>query len=334
MLLIVAVPLVAGYAPSHDEDGAALRRLAKDPQTPLPRLLAHAEAASARHPFDSYPAALVAARLRQSGQPEAARTWLNRALLRNPRDPFALRETAALHFPSGDPRTALLFLRLALSHGDDEDQRRSLALLAQEASHAEDVLSALPTLSLLPRFLDVAGEAEAPRWSLLAEVAQAGLAADNPPPDRRERAAYWLGRAALAQRSPPAAAQALTQLQALPSRPDAPPPTLLVADLLDLLSDAGQAEQAARLGQAWLGRARSGEWLLSTARASLRLSPPPFATIRALLDEALASNQALPSSQRALLARAHELYADLEAAQENSAAARSHQQAAARLRQP
>lgn len=333
-LTLLGVALVFRFAPSHDEDGALLRRLAEDPSTPLPEVVARAEAASARHPFDSYPSALVAARLLRSGAADRARPFLNRALLANPRDPLALRETARLQLLSGNQANALLFLRLSIEHGDDADQRLSLALLAQTARSAEEVWTALPSPHQLTAFLDVAGSQAEPRWPLLSDVARSALPPAAVPPASQERAAYFLGRAALAEHNPAGAKSALTALLALPESRPPSPPTLLIADLLDLLVDSGQPESATQLGQAWLGRQRAVEWLLSTARAGLKQAPLPATAVRALLDEALASPQAVPGTARSLQARAHELYADLEAAQGHAASALNHQQAAQRLRSP
>lgn len=334
VLTLVGVGLVSHFAPSHDEDGALLRRLAADPRTPLAEVVSRAESASARHPFDSYPSALVAARLLQGGAADRARPLLNRALLANPRDPLALRETARLQLLSGDRSNAFLFLRLSIEHSDDTERRLSLTLLAQTARSAGEVWAALPSADQLAAFLDVAGLQAEPRWPLLSDVARSVLPPAVAPLASQERAAYFLGRAALAEHHPAAATTALTALLALPESHPPSSPTLLIADLLDLLVDSGQAESAARLGQAWLGRQRAVEWLLSTARAGLQQTPLPAAAVRTLLDEALASPQAVPGTARSLQARAHELYADLEAAQGNAASALSHKQAALRLRSP
>jgi hypothetical protein len=334
VLTLLGVFVVAAFSPSHDQDGATLKQLASDGGTPTSAVVAHGEEASARHPFDSYLPALVGARLLQDDQPAQARIWLNRALLRNPRDSLALRETARLHWLTGHSIDAPLFLRLALTHGDDEDQRRSLDLLAQRAASAEEARLALPSPALLVALLDVAGNATAPRWSLIDDLARSALPPAAEPAATVERAAYWLGRSALAQRRAPAARDALAQLLALPAGPGSQLPALLVADLIDLQTDSGQPQDAARLGQAALSRTRPVEWLLATARASLRLTPAPLAAIRPLLDEALASSQALPSTSRPLLARAHELYAELETAAGNPTAALVHTQTAASLRQP
>lgn len=334
LLTLLGVFVIAAFAPSHDQDGATLRQIASDSNTPPTTVVARGEEASARHPFDSYLPALVGARLLQDDLPVQARLWLNRALLRNPRDPLALRETARLQWLTGYSLDAPLFLRLAITHGDDEDQRRSLDLLAQRAASAEEARLALPSSEFLVALLDVAGNATAPRWSLIDDLARSALPPATAPAATVERAAYWLGRSALAQRRATAARDALTQLLSLPGSPGSQLPALLVADLLDLQTDSGQPQDAARLGQAALTRSRPVEWLLATARASLRLTPAPLSEVRPLLDEALASSQALTSTSRPLLARAHEIYADLETAAGNPTAALVHTRAAASLRQP
>lgn len=334
LFTLLSVPLVARWAPSHDEDGAALRRLASDDRTPLATVVAEGGAAMARHPFDSYLPALVAARLLQGERPDDARPWLNRALLANPRDPLALRETARLQWRTGRPLDALLFISLAITHGDDDDRRRSLALLAQQATDGAEARRGLPAPTVLPDLLDIAGSAAAPRWPFIADLARSALPPATEPAATTERAAYWLGRSALAQRDSAAGLAALPQLLALPPGNGSAFPTLLIADLLDLLTDAGRAEDALRMGRLALVRARSTEWLLATARAGLRVMPLDAVAIRPLLDEVLASPQALSPTARPLLARAHELYAELETTQGNPTAAQVHRQAATRLRQP
>lgn len=333
-LTLLSVLLVARWAPSHDEDGAALRRLASDRSTSTATVVAAGEAAIARHPFDSYLPALVAARLLQSAQTDEAPAWLNRALLANPRDPLALRETARLQWLTGRPLDALLFISLAITHGDDDDRRRSIDLLAQNARDGTEARLGLPSPATLADLLDRAGTAADPRWPFIADLARSALPPAQEPSATVERAAYWLGRAALAQRDEAAALAALPHLLALP--PSAGPafPTLLVADLLDLLTDTGHAADAMRLGRMALARAHATEWLLATARAGLRRTPPDAVGIRPLLEEALTSPQALSPTSRPLLARTHELYADLETAAGNPTAALSHRQAATRLRQP
>lgn len=308
-------------APSHDEEGAWLRRLAADPSTPTDVLLSRATAAVLRHPFDSHLSAVVAARLVQQDHP-AARAWLNRALLANPRDTLALRQTALRLATAGQLEEALLFLRQAIEHGDPEEQQRSLRLVADIATDAETARSALPHPADLDALLDVAGAQSPPRWSLIWDLASQGLRVGQP----ATRAAYWLGRSALAQGTAPQIESALAALLADPVRA----PVLLVADLLDRLADLGQTEDAQRLALIALQKQPAPEWQLALARIQLRISPPAWEHARALLAEVLSR----PSSDvpRPLQARAHDLLADLESAAGNLHAALAHRQAAAALR--
>lgn len=321
LLTLLLVVWAWRSAPSHDEDGARLRRLASAPTTPSEVLIAEAETALLRHPFDSHIAAVTAARLVQRQHP-AARTWLNRALLANPRDTLALRETARLLAQSGRRSEALLFLRQAVEHGDDEDRRRSLQQIAEVAVDADAALGALPSARDLDALLDVAGDQPQPRWTLIAALAGAAIRDGLP----STRSPYWLGRSALAISSP---AQIESALAALLSA-SADPPSLLLADLLDRLADHGRLAEA----QHWAGLAVQKrpvpEWLVALARIDLRLSPPNLGDARLRLSALLARPAGdLP---RPLLARTHELFAELESAAGNPHAAQAHSQAAAALR--
>jgi len=318
---LVMVAVAWRFAPSHEEDGAVLRRMASDPSTASDVLVERAQAAMRRHPLDSHIAAVVAARLVMTGDP-AARAWLNRALLANPRDTLALRETARLLATQGRADEALLFLRQAIAHGDDEDRGRSLRRLVELAMDADAARSALPSDRDLDALLDIAGGQPQPRWMLIAELSALTLRDGLP----ATRAAYWLGRSALAGRNPQAA---LSSLSALLSASD-DPPVLLVADLIDFLADQGRLDDAQKWARAALHRRRVPEWLLALARVALRLTPPNLTESRALLSEILSR----PSDEapHTLRARAHELFAELEQVAGNLHSALSHRQTAAALR--
>lgn len=319
---LVMVALAFRFAPSHEEEGAVLRRMAADPATPSGALVERAQAALQRHPLDSHIAAVVAARLVATEDP-AARAWLNRALLANPRDTLALRETARLLTTQGRPDEALLFLRQAIEHGDDEDRGRSLRRLVELAVDAAAARSALPSDRDLDALLDIAGGQPQPRWALIADLSAVALRDGLP----ATRAAYWLGRSALAGRDPHAA---LSSLSALLSASD-DPPVLLVADLIDQLADQGHLDDAQKWARAALHKRRAPEWLLALARVVLRLAPADRTESRALLSEVLSR----PSDEvpHALKARAHELFAELEQSAGNLHSALAHRQTAAALRQ-
>lgn len=338
---LALLPVVWRWAPSHDEEGARLRALAGDPQTPPDALIAHALPAIARHPFDSYLSAIVAARL-VADQHAAAGHWINRALLANPRDTLALRSGARWLEQQGHHAQAIGLLREALAEGDDEDQRRTLTQLVQTSLTAEDARQALSVDISLDALLDAAGTATPPRCTLIADLTQ-----PNGPSAPSPRAAYWRGRCALLRRD---AATAQTLLPSLLASPDGPP-VLLVSDLVDLIADSAQAAGPSTadaaslqaLTDTLLAHGRPPEWLLSVARLRLlqlrppaAVSPGALANIRPLLDAALAAAAQAPSRSQAqaLQARAHDLYGDLDTLAENPHAAAAHRQTAARLRAP
>ncbi len=329
MWALVAVTLILvlfafRFSASHDEEGATIRQLASRPETPLPVLIQQGEGAMRRHPFDSHIPALVAARLVQGDHPDA-RTWLNRALLANPRDTLALQETARLLAKRGHTDDALLFLRQAIQHGDDADRRRSLRLLSELATDAQAIRTALPLPSDVDALLDEAGALPTPRWTLIADVARAAL--DEDP--HRSRAAYWLGRSALTARDGWAARQALSALLASPTDL----PVLVVADLIDLLGQLGPIPDADRLARDALRRSRAPEWLLALATLDLRKSPADRSDARTLLREVLDRlDRSGEGIARSLVARAHELLADVEEGDGNVNLALSHRQSAAALR--
>jgi tetratricopeptide (TPR) repeat protein len=131
-------------------------------------------------------------------------------------------------------------------------------------------------------------------------------------------ALVWLGRAALAERDAAAARELLPEL----ARRAAPP--LLVADLINLLIDAGFLADAERLTRPLLAADAPAEVLLAAAR--LHEQRGELAAARALLDTALAT--AAPP----LRPRIHEVRAELETRAGNLHRAQLERAAAVELR--
>jgi len=296
--------LVLRLCPSHEEDGAQLRELAQRAAGPAAEVVAQGTRAARRHPLDSYLYATVATRLWHDREPAAVR-WVNLALSANPRDLLARRTSALLLADAGHRGQALRTLALAVGDGN-RAQRRWLwqAALAMAPTPTE-LLTAVPEAPdelpvgasaglLADELLELLGESDAaaPPWPLLRAVAKWG----------REHGAatalVWLGRAALAQHDLAAARDLLGEL----ARAGAPP--LLLADLLNLLVDAGFLDEADRLLRPLLTGAPPPEVLLTAARLSERRGE--LTAARTLLDTAQAT------ASPALRARVHEVRAELE----------------------
>lgn len=327
--LALAVATLGGSAavlrlcPSHEEDGRQLRALAESASPPA-AVVAQGTRAARRHLLDSYLYATVATRLWHDREPAAVR-WVNLALSANPADLLARRTSALLLADAGHRAQALRTLALAVGDGS-RAQRRWLwqAALAMAPGPAE-LLAALPAApdelpvdasagALADELLELLGQAGAasPPWPLVRAVAQWGREHDA------ATALVWLGRAALAERDAAAARELLPEL----ARRAAPP--LLVADLINLLIDAGFLADAERLTRPLLAADAPAEVLLAAAR--LHEQRGELAAARALLDTALAT--AAPP----LRPRIHEVRAELETRAGNLHRAQLERAAAVELR--
>lgn len=308
VLLAVAALLgsaaVLRLCPSREEDGARLRTLAESATGSAAEVVAQGTRAARRHPLDSYLYATVAARLGHDREPAAVR-WVNLALHANPHDLLARRTLARLLADAGHRGQALRTLALAIGDGNRAQRRWLWQAALTMAPTPTELLTALPeapdelpvgatTGLLADELLELLGESGAAGlpWPLLRAVAQWG----------REHGAttglVWLGRAALAQHDTAAARDLLGEL----ARAEAPP--LLLADLLNLLIDAGFLDEAARLARPLMTGSPPPEVLLTAARLSERRGE--LTAARALLDTAQAT------ASPALRARVHEVRAELE----------------------
>lgn len=308
-VLLFAAALLGSAAvlrlcPSHEEDGARLRTLAESATGSAAAVVAQGTRAARRHPLDSYLYATVATRLWHDREPAAVR-WVNLALNANPRDLLARRTSALLLAEAGHRGQALRTLALAVGDGNRVQRRWLWQAALTMAPTPTELLTALPaapdelpvgaTAGLLAdELLELLSESGAagPPWPLLRAVAQWG----------RERGAatalVWLGRAALAQHDTAAARDLLGEL----ARTGAPP--LLLADLLNLLIDAGSLDEAARLVRPLMAGSPPPEVLLTAARLAERRGE--LTSARALLDTAQAT------ASPALRARVHEVRAEVE----------------------
>jgi tetratricopeptide (TPR) repeat protein len=148
--------------------------------------------------------------------------------------------------------------------------------------------------SVRAALLDDLGTREPVRWPLV--LALAGMAVEHGDPT----AWPWLGRAALALSRPDAAAQALhARLAQGQGEP------LLVGGLLEVLFRHGQLTLAKSLAEQALGQRSTPEVRIAHAQILLALGESDAA--RQSLQQALADTQEL-----GLLARIHEVRADLE----------------------
>ncbi len=298
--------LVLRLCPSHEEDGARLRALAESAASSTTEVLAQGSRAARRHPLDSYLYATVATRLWHDREPAAVQ-WVNLALQANPRDLLARRTSALLLAEAGHRGQALRTLALAVGDGNRAQRRWLWKAALTMAPTPTELLTALPEALpqapdelpvdaglLADELLELLSEpgAAGPPWPLLRAVAEWG----------REHGAatalVWLGRAALAQHDPAAARDLLGEL----THAGAPP--LLLADLLNLLLDAGLLDEAARLARPLMTGSPPPEVLLSAARLAERRGE--LTAARALLDTAQAT------ASPALRARVHEVRAELE----------------------
>jgi len=280
--------------PSHEEDGQRLRSLAASPQTSTSRLLDEAGEALRRHPLDSYLSAVVAARLVQDNHPEAMR-WVNRALVQQPSDLLARATAARLLGRHGHKRQALTMIGPLLTVADSTKRRWLLDLLLTISEEPQDLLATVPNqASVRAALLDDLGTRAPPRWPLVLALAGAAV-------EHGDATAWpWLGRAALSLSRPDTAVQAL---RGLLSQGHAEP--LLVGGLLEVLLRHGQLTLARSLAEQALGQRSTAEVRIAHAQIVLALGEPDAA--RQSLQQALADTQEL-----GLLARIHEVRADLE----------------------
>ncbi len=322
---LLGAAAVAGFCPSHEEDGARLRQLAQNPEHTAAAVVAAGTQAARRHPLDSYLYAIVAARLGHERLDEAV-PWINRALAANPRDLLARRTSAQVLFAAGHREQALRTLALAIADADRAQRQWLLQTALQAARTPAELVAALPDASDdLPASLEAkevaeellallgdAGGGSGPPWPLVRAVAEWGRARGA------TTALFWLGRAALAQRDAAAAAGLLVELQRAGASP------LLLADLLALLIDAGALDAAEHLLGTALADERSAEVLLSAAR--LHELRGRLSAARALLDTAQSQ-----AATAALRARVHEVRAELETRAGNLYRAQLEREAAQHL---
>ena len=314
--------LVALRFPSHDEDGAQLRRICGDPAATVDQIAAAGSAAVLRHPLDSYLSALVAARLtaeqrpdqRQRAQAEAS-SWVNRALLANPHDVLAQHSGARLLIERGYRTQGLLLLGAALRDADDPQRLWLLRSLAGWVQDADEVFAVLPAPAMAVELLEQLVTSPSPPWPLVQAVGERAVQLRLP------GAAVWLGRAALALHASGSAQSAARTLLDEPGEL----PGRLLADLIDLLGQAGQAAEAEALVRRALGRSERAELLLAGAQLSEKREASDEA--RQLLERALTRSQ-----DPGLSAHIHDVYGDLEARAGNVHRAAAHRLEAARLR--
>lgn len=300
--------------PGHEQDGQALYQLVTDRQVSDELLIAKTTQALRRHPLDSYLSALLAARLVDDDHPDAMR-WINRALTQHPSDLLARATAAKLLGRYGHTKQALTMMTPLLSDADPEKRRWLLGLLLGISRNPTELLSALPDREPVRRALLEEISAQAALDSTLA-LALAKLAVQKNDP----AASVWLGRAALANTNPDEAEAALDGL--LASRVSDP---LLIGGLLELLLRADRIKQADKLARRAIAIQLAPE--LAIAYAQIVAKQGRIDEARQILAQAIADCQSL-----ALLARLHEVRADVEAQSGQVHRAAVEQAEAARLR--
>lgn len=300
--------------PSHEQDGQALYQLVTDRQVSDELLIQKTTQALRRHPLDSYLSALLAARLVDDDHPEAMR-WLNRALTQHPSDLLARATAAKLLGRYGHTRQALAMMTPLLADADPEKRRWLLGLLLQLSRSPTELLPALPDRVEVRRALLEALSGQAtPDWTLALAIGK--LAVQKGDPD----ACSWLGRAALALAQPDDAESALQGL--LAQRVSDP---LLVGGLLELLLRADRTERADSLARQAIAIQPAPELAIAHAQIVAKLGR--FDEARQTLLQAIADCQSL-----ALLARLHEVRADVESQSGQLHRAAVERAEAARLR--
>lgn len=302
------------HAPSHEQDGQALLRLVTDRQVSDELLIEKTTEALRRHPLDSYLSAILAARLVQDDHPDAMR-WINRALTQHPSDLLARATAAQLLGRYGHRRQALTMMTPLLADADPEKRRWLIGLLLQLSRDPAELVPALPDRVEVRRALLEALSGQAtPDWALALAIGQ--LAVQKNDPD----ACSWLGRAALALSRPDEAESALQGL--LAQRVTDP---LLVGGLLELLLRAGRTDVADSLARHAIAIQPAPELAIAHAQIVAKLGR--FDEARRILQQAIADGQSL-----ALLARLHEVRADVESQSGQLHRAAVERAEAARLR--
>lgn len=280
--------------PSHDADGSQLQQLASDPRTDSALLLQTASQALRRHPLDSYLSAVVAARLTEDRHPEAMR-WINRALLQNPSDLLARATAARLLGRHGHTRQALSMLGPLIGDADPEKRRWLLGLLLELSAEPAELLRELPNRSdVRLALLNDLGTRPPPRWPLILTIARESV-------KRGDSAAWpWFGRAALAESR---ADDAETALRGLLLHDSAEP--LLIGGLLELLLRHKLLTVAAPLAEQAIARLPTPEVRIAHAQILAALGQVDAA--RQTLQMGMADCHDL-----SLLARLHEVRAEVE----------------------
>jgi tetratricopeptide (TPR) repeat protein len=302
------------HAPSHEQDGQALVRLVSDHQVSDELLIEKTTEALRRHPLDSYLSAVLAARLVQDDHPDAMR-WINRALTQHPSDLLARATAAQLLSRYGHRRQALTMMTPLLADADPEKRRWLIGLLLTISRDPSELLATLPDRVEVRRaLLEVLSSQATPDFSLMLAIGK--LAVQQSDPD----AFSWLGRAALALNRSDEAEAALQGL--LTQRVSDP---LLVGGLLELLLRAGRADEADSLARKAIALRPAPELAIAHAQIVAKLGR--FDEARRILQQAIADCQSL-----ALVARLHEVRADVESQSGQLHRAAVERAEAARLR--
>ena len=280
--------------PSHDADGSHLQQLAAAPQTDSATLIQTASQALHRHPLDSYLSALVAARLTAEDHPDSMR-WINRALLQNPSDLLARATAARLLGRHGHQRQALSLLGPLFGDADPEKRHWLFGLLLEISTEPSDLLRELPNRpEVRMALLDDLGTHRPPRWPLILAISRKAV-------EQGDSAAWsWFGRAALAETRADDAATALHGLLRLDS---AEP--LLIGGLLELLLRHQMLTVASPLAEQAIAKQPAPE--VRIAHAQILAALGQMDPARQSLQMAIAD-----CHDPALLARLHEVRAQIE----------------------
>lgn len=313
-LVLLLAAVVQFKLPSHDEDGRRLAILAQDPTVSPSVLKQAASEALFRHPLDSYLSAVVAARLFEDDDPEAM-AWTNRSLRQNPADLLARATAVRLLGRHGHQRQALAMLGPLIGEADAEKRRYLFGLLLSLSPKGTELVAALPNDEPLRlALLEFLGTQSQPNWPLLLSVASESVSRGD------QAALTWLGRAALSTAQPDAAE---TALRGLLTRPQLEP--LLIGGLLEVLLRGQKLVLAKDLAEVALRRQKAPE--ISIAHAQILAMTGDLDGARQSLAQAV-----MQTSDRLLLARLHEVRADLEQRQGHVHRAETERAEAQRLR--
>jgi len=280
--------------PSHEEDGETLKKLAADPAVSVDSLLDEARKCLQRHPLDSYLSALVAARLVSEDHPQAM-LWINRALNQNKNDMLANASAATLLCKHGHKKQGLWMLGPMISRADAEKRIWLFDRLVNCTKNPEELIDSLQNSEIVHiSFLEYLGTHLQKDHMLLQKVsallAGRGIAG----------AWIWFARSSLAL-SDPEASEACLAILASKSEED----TLLLSGLIGVLIRHGNAQSALRYSEEALGKKRAPELYLAHAETLLALGQLERA--KQAIADGLAS-----TSERYLLARLHEVAANVE----------------------